>query len=828
MSPEQAQLSMQDIDTRSDIYSLGVLLYELLTGTTPFETEELLAKGLDEMRRTIREVEPPKPSTRLTQSLVAADVRRLTSKSDEKNSVSSRRLIQEIKGDLDLIVMKCLEKDRTRRYETATGLSADILRHLNDEPISARPPSKLYEFQRTFKRHKFGFAATAAVIVALAAGLAVSTRMYWAAQIEKKNAQAEKKKAQTEAARSEQVAQFMKDMLKGVGPSVSLGRDTRLLKEILDQTAERLGKDLTDQLAVQAELRATLGNVYRDLGEYTNAAAMYRETFEQRKKMFGLEHPDTAASLYELGEALRLQGRNSEAEPAIREALRIRKKLFGDKHLEVARSLDSLALLIYYWRRQWGESEALFREALDIRRKLLGNAHVEVADSLTHLGVMLNSHGRYAEAEAAHREALALRRKLLGSEHPEIARSLHEVAWSLRLAGNLAEAESMFREALAMRRKLLDEGHPDLVDTLLNLGRTFEDARKFDDAAALYREALEMIRKRLGSDHPRMVSPLSSLATVLSRQGKLTEAERLCRQALAINTDSYGGWLPSVTFLTDNLTRVLREEGKTNEAETVAHLKAVEVAEKNRKLADQGNPQAQEYMGWAYLNGRGVVKDPVEAVKWYRKAAEQDNTDVQNFLGWMYANGQDVPRDHVEADKWYRKAAEAGNRWAQHSLALQYLTGSGVPRDDREALKLFRKAADQDHQPAQLLLARMYAEGRGVETNRTEAACWYEKAIRIADPSALNQYAWFLATSLEPAFRDGTKAIALAEKAAAATGRTNVMVLDTLAVAYAEAGQFEKAISVQKDAIVRLSSREDRPILESHLKLFESRTPLRE
>jgi TPR repeat protein len=325
-----------------------------------------------------------------------------------------------------------------------------------------------------------------------------------------------------------------------------------------------------------------------------------------------------------------------------------------------------------------------------------------------------------------------------------------------------------------------------------------------------------------------MVSPLSSLATVLSQQGKLTEAEMLCRQALAINTDSYGGWLPSVTLLTDKLTRILREEGKTNEAEAVAHLKAVEMAEKNRKLADQGDPQAQEYMGWAYLNGRGVGKDPVEAVKWYRKAAEQDNTDVQNFLGWMYANGQDVPRDDAEADKWYRKAAEAGNRWAQHSLALQYLTGSGVPKDDREALKLFRKAADQDHQPAQLALARMYDEGRGVQRNQAEAANWYQKAIRSADPSALNAYAWFLATSPEPGLRNGTNAIAFAEKAVAATGRTNVMVLDTLAAAYAEAGQFEKAISVQKDAIARLSSQKDRPALESHLKLFESRTPVRE
>src|SRR5438045_3958849 len=240
MSPEQAEMTSLDIDTRTDIYSLGVLLYELLTGRPPFDPSELLQSGLDEMRRTIREKEPARPSTRL--STMAEGELTATAK---RRHTDSPKLMSAVRGDLDWIVMKCLEKDRARRYETANGLARDIERHLNLEPVLACPPSNLYKFQKLVRRNKLAFAAGAGIATALVIGLAIAlwqsiekTRAY-------NRAVAAARAAQAETAKSQQVAQFLKDMLSGAGPEVAKGRDATILLEILGKTAERISKELT-------------------------------------------------------------------------------------------------------------------------------------------------------------------------------------------------------------------------------------------------------------------------------------------------------------------------------------------------------------------------------------------------------------------------------------------------------------------------------------------------------------------------------------------------------------------------------------------------------
>jgi eukaryotic-like serine/threonine-protein kinase len=582
MSPEQAEMSGVDIDTRTDLYSLGVVLYELLTGKTPFDAEELLRSGIDQIRRIIREQEPPKPSTRL-HTLAHPD---LTTTAQARHT-DEHKLLQSVSGDLDWIVMKCLEKDRGRRYETVNGLATDIQRHLNNETVVARPPSRWYEFQKTVRRHKFGFAVTGAIILLMAVGIFASTwQAVRATRAEgeqnrlRKRAEANEKKAENEAAKSRQVATFLEDMLASVEPAVALGRDATMLREILDRAADRVGKDLKQQPEAQAQLQATIANTYLELGDFAKAEVLAGEALRIRRELFGETNELVADSLRGLAAVIHQHGKLAEAEMKHREALAIYEKLIGREHPKVAKLLYGLGGTLLEQGKH-AEAEKVYREALAIHRSQSGDEQLAVADLLNEMVYAVHGQGKRSEAEAIGREALALSRRLVGEEHPSVATALLRLATVLGLAGKHAEAEELCRQSVAMRRRLLGNEHAFVVSGMDFLAQIIaRQPNRQAEAEVLFREVLAMRKKRLGNEDRTVGESLAKLASLLEKQGKLLEAEEMIREELAIERKLSGNEHPFVANSLVSLANVLNKARRPKEAEPLLR-EALEICRKS-------------------------------------------------------------------------------------------------------------------------------------------------------------------------------------------------------------------------------------------------------
>ena len=560
MSPEQAEITGLDVDTRTDIYSLGVLLYELLTGCTPFDSQDLRSKGYAEMQRIIREQDPVRPSTRLTTlGGKLADIAVC-------HSATPDQLGKSVRGDLDWIVMKAMEKDRTRRYETVNALVMDIEHHLNNEPVTASPPSRLYRLRKLVRRNKGVFVAVGAIAAALVLGLCVSASLYLREVSARRRAIIAEQQAQTEAGKSRQVADFLEDMLATVKPSVALGRDTTLLREVLEKAATRVGEELGGQPEVEAELRRVIGAAFGELGDYARLEAMHRESLAIEKRLHGDEHPDIVLSLYGLVTALSDEGKLEEAEALAREALAMQRRLLDEDDPEISKSLNSLAIVL--WRQgKLAEAEAMYREALAVERKLTSQEHPYAARSLNNLALVLWKQGKLEEAEAMLRQTLALDKKLYGPEHPDIARTLNNLAAVLNERDKPEEAEAMYRQGQAMQKRLLGLEHPEIARSLNNLASLLEQRGRLGEAEAMQREALAMETKLLGREHPDIPGLLTNLAGMLERQAKLAEAEGMYREALAIRKQLFGPEDLDVAQSLNNLASILSKQNKPAEAE---------------------------------------------------------------------------------------------------------------------------------------------------------------------------------------------------------------------------------------------------------------------
>jgi eukaryotic-like serine/threonine-protein kinase len=400
MSPEQAHLTSLDIDTRSDVYSLGVLLYELLTGRTPFENKELVAQGLDEMRRTIREQEPVRPSVRLARSAEADLAKAAAARATDPNG-----LIRLVEGDLDWIVMKCLEKERNRRFTTAHSLARDIQRHLDNEPVTARPPSTIYVLQKTVRRHRLGFIAGAGVVLVLAAGIVVSSLQAVRARRAEREQSRLLKTSRASGLKARSVAGFLRDVLSNEIPTATTNDTSKqMLRKVLLGTAQRAARDFQDQPEVEAEILVTVGDVYAKLGAVEEADTMYQTALDLQRRAWGPDDSRLADGLDAFARFSLNHQMPEAAETSANEAVRIRKKSLGERAPKVAASLMWRAEVLTVHSNLAG-AEADLREAVSILKPTAVTNESMFADGIAALANFLLNQHRFADVDQVVAEA---------------------------------------------------------------------------------------------------------------------------------------------------------------------------------------------------------------------------------------------------------------------------------------------------------------------------------------------------------------------------------------------------------------------------------------
>ena len=592
MSPEQAVISELDVDTRSDVYSLGVLLYELLTGSPPFDAQTLRSAGYDEMRRIIREQAPPKPSTRL--STLAEDVRQSVA---VKRHVSPVALCRQLSGDLDWIIMKALEKERGRRYESASAFAQDIERHLNAEPVIAAAPSMGYKLRKFVRRNRSQVFAASVVFAALLLGIVGTTwgmiearKQQRLAEIaagqerqaksleaeraegerlakldaDEKRQAAEQARAEADKARqeAEQVTEFLVKAFRSPDPLVAGDKVT--IVQVLGSAVERLEKEFVDQPLFHARLLNAIGRSYVGIGQYDEAVPVFETALALRKQHLEPHHSDTIASLNNLAVAYQHAGRLDEAVSLYEETVELSKARRGPEHRSTLVTMSNLADALRVTGR-FDEAVSLSIQTFNLAKATLGPEHRDTLKYMNNLSEAYAVAGRDEEALPLIEEALRLKRVKFGPDHPSTLTSLNNLASSYHRVGRRDDALPLLEESLRLHKARFGPEHPSTLTSMHNLAVVYSDAGRLDDAVPLLEATLGLRRAKLGREHPLTLTTMNALAVAYKMAGRLDEAVPLHEETFGLRTTKLGPEHPETLRSMHNLAAAYRAAGRPDE-----------------------------------------------------------------------------------------------------------------------------------------------------------------------------------------------------------------------------------------------------------------------
>jgi serine/threonine protein kinase/tetratricopeptide (TPR) repeat protein len=596
MSPEQAEMTGLDIDTRTDVYSLGVVLYELLVGAQPFDSTTLREAGFDEMRRRIREDEPPRPSTRASSlgntSTVAANRRR----------TDLGALVRQLRGDLDWIVMKALEKDRTRRYSSPAELAADIGRFLRNEPVDASPPTTIYRLKKFVRRNRVAVAAGSLVFAALLIGIVGTTVGLVRAQ------------RQAEAAR--QVVRFMSGIFWQMNPG-DPSTHASSIEEILRKGAARIDDELAGQPLVAAELKTIIGQVYMGLGGFDEARPPLEEALAIRQRNLGENHPAVADSLLSVGVQRINAGEFQEARPFIERSQQVYEQAYGTESAPNGVALDLLC--VSHWRLgDYDTAMGFCDRSLAVLETVVGEDHAAYADTLFHRSVVLREIGEFEESIEHGERVVAIRRNRLGPDHSGVGWASFDLGLAYELSGDYEQAREWFERAVEIQQNALGPDHNAVSFPLTELGRLHMLDEEYDEAKALFERALEIRVQALGPDHPDVQWVLRPYASLHRRAGDPETALNMLERGLEIAERAYGPDHPEVA-------RVLSAIAYNISRDDLDRARRLDERVLKTRLRVFGPDH--RWTGTAYYNLgclSALAGDRDEALEMFRKALETD------------------------------------------------------------------------------------------------------------------------------------------------------------------------------------------------------------